>query len=149
MLVYIRIEDGLKRRAEELVSRGLYPDFNTVATVALENLLVAEEESAQGTSLNVTSAHAQAVSAASASPVKIELPKAVQWDGSVSVAKKLIIPFPADLFRPDQKVPVEKWIFGQQNRVLPAKINARLFLGLIDERGSEAELFDAANAISS
>ena len=150
MLVYIRIEDGLKRRAEELVSRGLYPDFNTVATVALENLLVAEEESAQGTSLNVTSAHAQTVSAGSAptSPVKIELPRAVQWDGSVSIAKKLIIPFPADLFRPDQKVPVEKWIFGQQNRVLPAKINARLFLGLIAERGSEAELFEAANDIS-
>jgi hypothetical protein len=83
-----------------------------------------------------------------ASPLRIELPKAVQWDGSVSVAEKLIVPFPADLFRPDQNVPVEKWIFGQQNRVLPAKINARLFLGLIAEHGSEVELFEAANKIS-
>ena len=153
MLVYIRIEDNLKKRAEELVSRGLYPDFNTVATVAMENLLVAEEESTQSPSQKASSVPAQTVSTATtnsvpASPLRIELPKAVQWDGSVSVAEKLIVPFPADLFRPDQNVPVEKWIFGQQNRVLPAKINARLFLGLIAEHGSEVELFEAANKIS-
>jgi hypothetical protein len=78
----------------------------------------------------------------------VEPGKSLEWKGPVSVPKKLIVAFPADLYRPDQCVPVEKWVFGQQNRVLPAKINARLFIMLIAERGSEVELFEAANEIS-
>jgi len=56
MLLYVRIEDSLKRKADELVSRGLYPDFNTVTTVALQNLIIAEEEAAQspGTSVGAS-----------------------------------------------------------------------------------------------
>jgi len=155
MLIYIRVEDKLKKRADELVSRGLYPDFNTLATVALENLLMAEGESAQGTGKIVSATLAPAVaSVASANvvtapPTKVELSKSAQWNNSITVPEKLIIPFPADLFRPDQSVPVEKWVFGQQNRVLPAKVNARLFIMLIAERGSEVELFEAASEISS
>lgn len=154
MLLYIRIEDTLKKRADELVSRGLYPDFNTVATVALQNLLVAEEEVAQRPgqiAAPVVTQPATSTAPASATTVpssKVELSKAVQWNSSVTVPEKLIIPFPADLFGADQTVPVEKWVFGQQNRVLPAKINARLFITLIAERGSEVELFEAANEIS-
>jgi len=40
----------------------------------------------------------------------------------LTVPEKLITPFPADLFRPDQSVPVENGV-GQQNGVLPAKVN--------------------------
>ncbi len=155
MLIYIRIEDTLKKRADELVSRGLYPDFNTVTTVALENLLMAEEEAAQrlgqiapAAAVPQPVATVAAANAVTAVPPKVELSKSVLWDSSVTVPEKLIIPFPADLFRPDQNVPVEKWVFGQQNRVLPAKINARLFITLIAERGSELELFEAATEIS-
>jgi Arc/MetJ-type ribon-helix-helix transcriptional regulator len=154
MLIYIRIEDHLKRQADELVSRGLYPDFNTVITVAVQNLVVAEEEAAQTPALKPVPASRQAATTSASpitppsTPLKAELPKAAQRDGSASVPEKLIVPFPADFFRPDQCVPVEKWVFGQQNRVLPAKINARLFINLIAERGSEVELFEAANEIS-
>ena len=154
MLIYIRVEETLKKRAEELVSRGLYPDFNTLATIALQNLLVAEEEEAQRPGQIAPAAPVMPVAAVAtanavtAPPSKMELSKSAQWNSSITVPEKLIIPFPADLFRPDQSVPVEKWVFGQQNRVLPAKINARLFIMLTAERGSEVELFDAATEIS-
>ncbi len=152
MLIYVRIDDSLKKKADELVSRGLYPDFNTVTTVALQNLIVAEEDAAQSPGISTgtaqPSAHGNTRSAAPVTPGKVDLGMSLEWKGSVSVPKKLIVAFPADLFRPDQSVPVEKWVFGQQNRVLPAKINARLFIMLIAERGSEVELFEAANEIS-
>jgi hypothetical protein len=154
MLIYIRIPESLKKSTDELISRRLYPDFNTIVTVALQNLCIAEEEAAQNPALKPPPVPAQAAAAsantitAPSASVKIELPKAAQWDGSVSISEKLIVPFPADLFRPDQCVPVEKWVFGQQNRVLPVKINSRLLIALIAERGSEVELFEAANEIS-
>ncbi len=153
MLIYMRIKDILKKRADELVSRGLYPDFNTVATVALQNLLVAEEEAAQNPSQKPSGSPApqaapERTNSVTPRAMKVELSNNIQWNSSINISEKLIVPFPADLFRPDQNVPVEKWIFGQQNRVLPAKINARLFIMLIAERGSEVELFEAANEIS-
>jgi hypothetical protein len=155
MLIYVRIEDALKKQADKLVSRGLYPDFHTVVTVALQNLLVAEQGDVQGTGQQiVTSFPAQLTApvapakAVAASSPTLEGAKLDIWDSSVTVPEKFIIPFPADLFRPDQTVPVEKWVFGQQNRVLPAKVNARLFIMLVAERGTEVELFEAASEIS-
>ncbi len=151
MLIYVRVEDDAKRRADALVERGLYPDFNTVMTVGLHNLLVAEEEAARTVHGGIPAPAEVPSSAKPASPMtslKAELPPAIRWDGSMSVPKKLIVPLPADLFRADQTVPVERWVFGQQNRVLPAKINARLFVMLIAERASEVELFDAATEIA-
>jgi Arc/MetJ-type ribon-helix-helix transcriptional regulator len=155
MLIYVRIEDALKKQADELVSRGLYPDFNTVVMVALQNLLVAEQDAAQGAGHQIAP-YFSAQQVVPVAPVKAitepsskpERSKSVEWDSSITVPAKLITPFPSDLFRPDQTVPVEKWVFGQQNRVLPAKINARLFITLIAERGTEVELFEAANEIS-
>ena len=38
MLLYVRISEALKAKADELVSRGHYSDLSTVVGVALENL---------------------------------------------------------------------------------------------------------------
>ncbi len=49
MLRYLRIKEDLNTRLEALVARGDYPDFNSLALTALENLVTAEEEfAAQG-----------------------------------------------------------------------------------------------------
>jgi Arc/MetJ-type ribon-helix-helix transcriptional regulator len=46
MLIYVRISEDLKGKVDALVSRGQYSDFSAAVSVALENLLLAEEEHA-------------------------------------------------------------------------------------------------------
>lgn len=168
MLIYVRIPEPLKARVDQLVARGLYSDVSAVVAVALENLLLAEDEHshsktpegpADERTEKETRSHRASAPKATAEPEQTKKPTAepkpttyrtrvLNWAESPSVAEKLIAPTPADLFRVGQLVPVERWVFGQQNRILPAKINARLFVMLVAERKGEIELFEAASSIS-
>src|SRR5205085_5812323 len=77
---------------------------------------------------------------ASSSPV-------FKWSAP-KISERSIVPIPNDLFTPGQRVPVERWIFGQQNRLFPLKVNARLFLTLVSQATSDVQLGDAAEAVS-
>src|SRR5205085_640352 len=88
------------------------------------------------------------VNAASSVSLNAARPEIFNWAEPPVVAEKLLLPMPADLFQPGQRVPVERWIFGQQNRAFPAKVNSRLFIGQVLDAGGEVELFEAASAIS-
>ncbi len=167
MLLYVRIPESLKAKAEELVSQGHYSDLSAVVAVALENLIVAEEEHSRsarralprvgeenaGTADSVATAtnkpNKEKSSVARAQNPQTPMPSIFNWTEAPTISEDLIVPLPADLFRPGQHVPVERWIFGQQNRALPAKVNSRLFITLVSQAGAEMELFEAASAISS
>lgn len=41
--------------------------------------------------------------------------------------------FPTDMWAPGQIVPLDRWVLGQQNRLLPAKVNARALIRLFHE----------------
>jgi Arc/MetJ-type ribon-helix-helix transcriptional regulator len=159
MLIYIRISEALKAKVDQLVSRGQYSDLSAVVTVALENLVLAEQE--QSDLAKPPAARADVKGAAPAKVARSKpgkedpsaraessRPAIFNWTEAPAISEKLIVPLPADLFRLGQQVPVERWIFGQQNRALPAKVNSRLFIALVAEAGAELELFDAASAIS-
>jgi Arc/MetJ-type ribon-helix-helix transcriptional regulator len=156
MLIYVRISEMLKARVDDLISCGHYSDFNAVVTVALENLLVAEEEAGsprksppQKRSLPApASAPSEQSVPPPPPPQPAELPSVTQWTTPPALAEKFFAPLPPDLFLPGQRVPVERWVFGQQNRVMPAKVNARLLITLVAERQGELELFEAAAEIS-
>ena len=167
MLLYVRIPEPLKARVDKLVTGGLYSDLSAAVTVALENLLLAEEEHSQGQPPKVVEAKPrpkpaqpdpllEAIRAVrkgadesnSDKCPATEGPTALNWTKPSSISEKLIAPVPADLFRVGQVVPVERWVFGQQNRMLPAKINTRILVTLVAERKGEIELFEAASSIS-
>jgi hypothetical protein len=154
MLLYIRIDERLKGQVDKLVESGKYDSFNSAALAALQNLVVAEEDSSSIASA-IVKQESQAVAPAptdtrkSTPPqTRTALPNFLILPKNLKFPQKLIAPFPADLFQHGQRVPIERWIFGQQNRVLPLKINARVFIRLILERGIEIELFEAAKEIS-
>jgi hypothetical protein len=167
MLIYVRIPECLKTRVDDLVSRGLYSDLSAAVTVALQNLLLAEDEYGQVPPPKSAPAESRpkalepkptpAPTVVGRKPrndgvagdrAAAARPSILRWVKAPSISEDLIVPLPADLFRVGQRVPVERWVFGQQNRVLPAKINTRLFVMLVSERKSEIELFEAASAIS-
>ena len=164
MLIYVRLSENLKARVDELISHGNYSDFNAVVTVALENLLLAEQEATATPRSPLPKRRASSPAA----PVLVEqeatTPEPPRIPAKVSfkhhapasppcpkpppVPAKILADLPHDLFLPGQRVPVERWVFGQQNRVLPAKVNARFFVALVAERQGEVELFEAATEIS-
>ncbi|HEY5911124.1 MAG TPA: hypothetical protein VJA21_11025 [Verrucomicrobiae bacterium] len=167
MLIYVRIPEPLKARVDQLVARGLYSDLSVAVTVALENLLLAEEEHPQGQPTKPavakpkskptqpdplveairTARKAAGIDDSDNGPTP-ERPTTLTWTKPPSVPEKLIAPVPADLFSLGQLVPVERWVFGQQNRMLPAKINTRVLVTLVAQRKAEIELFEAASSIS-
>src|SRR5881397_838819 len=114
MLIYIRIPETLKARVDELVSRGQYSDLSAVVAVALENLMLAEQEHTGLAKPPVD----RADEVKSAAPAKVTRSKPVKEDPSVrtessrpaifnwteppAISEKLIVPLPADLFRPGQ-----------------------------------------------
>src|ERR1700688_4573196 len=57
MLIYIRISEALKAKADQLVSRGQYSDLSAVVAVAIENLMVAEQEHSGSAKPPVTRAY--------------------------------------------------------------------------------------------
>src|SRR5438132_13819959 len=145
MLLYIRINDVLKSKVDDLVSKGHYTDFNAAAITAIENLVTAEQENSgvplpQSKPSNVSEAMRQE----SPQPNVVDL----AWKSLAEVPDKLVVPLPPDLFSPGDAVPIERWIFGQQNRAFPAKVNARLLTNLIGSRREPIELAEAAHEIS-
>jgi len=50
-------------------------------------------------------------------------------------AEKQIAPTPDDVWRTGQPVPIERWIFGQLNRLLPAKASCRAIANLAATNG--------------
>jgi hypothetical protein len=153
MLIYIRINEALKQKIDALVEKGQYSDFNSAAATALENLVTAEREAADAVPLRFAAPPSNTVLLPSAPTTAQHAQKPpptvtlAPRSGS-EIPKKLVVPLPADLFHRGDAVPVERWIFGQQNRALPAKVNARLFANLVATKGEPVELAEAAHYIS-
>jgi len=157
MLVTIRVTSQLKESVDQLVQTGHYPDFNTAAVVALENLVVTEQEHAspnENPSARVPKPRATqyAVEQATAiTPASDEGDTRVScflWSGTPQKAKELVHDFPPDRFARGDKVPVERWLFGQQNRLLPLKVNARLLLAQIAAFKIQPLLNEVADEVS-
>lgn len=148
MVIYLRLQPDLKSRVDSLVKGGLYPDFNSAAVTALENLVVVEEEHGRSQSQPFHEPRAVANSQREVvRPIEAQEVRA-PVEPPAEVPTELVVPSPPDLFQIGDLVPVERWIFGQENRVFPAKVNARIFLNLLKETGNPREIGEIAEAIS-
>lgn len=68
-------------------------------------------------------------------------------DGIDDLSSSLAIP-PADVWAVKQEVPLERWIFGQYNKFLPAKVSSRALAHLLQDKPDGVRLEDAAFEIS-
>jgi hypothetical protein len=62
--------------------------------------------------------------------------------------EKLVKGFPPDRYSRGDKVSLERWLFGQQNRVLPLKVNARLLLALLADKDEQPLMSAIAEEMS-
>lgn len=156
MLITIRIDSNLKSRIDQLVQTGQYPDFNAATVVAMENLWTAEQEfaSAGNAPSKRPVAHREILSSAAITDVGIVATPEIQPESPAihwtvrTVAKDIVQPFAGDRFAKGEKVPVERWVFGQQNRLLPLKVNSRLLIAYAESNGDAMALSKLAERIS-
>lgn len=169
MIVYFRCPAKLKEKVDALVSTGAYPDFSSFCVTALENQVLLEESQTQ-LERRVPPVEGSPVGSKPPRPGRgkntSESPRRPALDGSYnglvpssligsSVSELLQLdrvpadpPFAlpstlSDLFRPGQPVPVDRWLFGQYNRLLPTKVSIRA-LAAIAMEGKDALMLEAA-----
>jgi Arc/MetJ-type ribon-helix-helix transcriptional regulator len=137
MLLSFRCPPPLKERIDALVRAGLYPDFSSFVVAALENQLLQEETFAEeATGPRVVSPSLPAVSTG------LELSR---LGGSPPCPLPGAVP--EDLSS-EQPITVDHWIFGQYNRLLPAKVSLRALAVMTAESGDAVPLAEAAPRIA-
>lgn len=63
----------------------------------------------------------------------VTVPALFKLDGFPSKPPKGLADLPSDMWAPGQAVPLDRWVLGQQNRLLPVKVNSRAIVRLYAE----------------
>ena len=168
MIISFRCPPALKEKVEKLIASGSYPDLSSFCTAAIENLLLLEEHIPhfQGERVPtkvpktaparrpkdtatqiaperpVSPNMASSESGANNSTFPVEL-AAVDQNSKVPFTLPVAV---ADLFKPSDRVPVDRWLFGQYNRIFPAKVTLRALSNVAMKEGKETLVLDAIGA---
>lgn len=148
MVICIQMDGKTKDDLDQLVKVGGYHDCSHAIAIAIANQLLLDQNVGEsGRSLVVSTA------AKSASPTHTRQSVAANSDSVRPLVPAHIpsvfllaayptgyeaAPLPMDVFAPGHDVPVDRWIFGQHNKLLPVKASCRALaaLGAIDKKGT-------------
>lgn len=173
MILSFRCSPRLKQKVDRLIEKGLYSDFSAFCEVALENQLLLEESGSEGRGSlrpQPPAPHGHGGSRTRRKNVA-ETPEGPQIIESVPTNSVLTgqtttngfpedllrertdanapfaLPDPSpDLFGPGQSVPVDRWLFGQYNRLLPAKVSVRALCVIASAEGKDSLKLESASA---
>jgi hypothetical protein len=162
---------------ERLVESEQYKDYAEAISSALENLVVLENElsgkgaliiesrdesvslraqpkSGKASERGKMAARIKGVSAKKNSELQTfprniptQVPEIFQSDKSGKPSLSLANP-PGDVWAIGQEIPLERWIFGQYNRLLPVKASCRALAHLLDGKPNGVSLDEATSRIS-
>jgi hypothetical protein len=167
----------LKDRIDALIHAGLYPDFSSFVVAALENQLLLEEvhaPRAEAPPADERGAEEPAappqepprppgITPAGESvwripPHERTMPEAALATGAGlrgferdRLGEKPPFPLPGVVpaeWPPEQRVTVDKWLFGQYNRLLPAKVSLRALAVMAADAGDALPLAEVAPRIA-
>ena len=167
MMICFTCTAETKDLLDELVTTGSYRDYGEVIAAAVRNQMLFEKEVASKGSIvigDTTPAPERpaTVSATRAAPkpapkprARDEPPKPVPGipvlfgrDGFPDQPPAGLLEPPQDTWLPGQAVPLDRWVFGQQNRLFPAKVNARALIRLFSEAGKGLPISKTAAQIA-
>jgi hypothetical protein len=134
MIICIEIDQKIKSKLDELMKGGEYRDYSQAVGVAISNQVLLHERFAQnGGSLIVDAGNTSRretgadIDAVETMPTVFALPRPI---GEMKFA-----PVPGDVFVPGAVVPLDRWIFGQHNKLLPAKASCRWLANVPNGKG--------------
>jgi len=161
MILSFKCSPELKGKIDILINKGLYEDFSSFCTVALENQLLLEETYLQPANSvkplpvtnkskpikSVIEPEMKLLNTALSSPQPVNQETRANASESLSLAHlaekpPFVLPTAnPDMFTLDQQVPVERWLFGQYNRLFPVKVSVRA-LAILSGTGKDALVLD-------
>ncbi|HBB94683.1 MAG TPA: hypothetical protein DC054_04775 [Blastocatellia bacterium] len=157
---------------DELLARGRYASVSELISIAIANQVVLETQVSDGESLTIGERESvkQKVSAAngkpSSKPTKKRRTVREDPDGSgqshrrveqksvlflldgLDTLNRLSGSLPDDYWTPGMEVPLDRWVFGQHNKLLPVKASCRGLAHLLKDDPKGIFYDDAANRIS-
>lgn len=162
-----------KRALDALVESGQYNDYAEVIASAVDNLLVLQKEVIKKGAIVITGMDSSDLDGSHfGSTVKLDMISTAKMTNGVKEMKKhlrrketSIIPTifllngitespehvaepPSDLWMMSDMVPLDRWVFGQFNRFLPAKASCRAVAHLLNNAPNGVPLSQAASKIS-
>ncbi len=177
MIVCFKCSSRTKTLLDSLLDSGQYRDYSEVISLALDNLSVLQNEPLSKGALTLEyendlmslhtrlgtdpgSEHSDAPPHSNKQDgEKVDLqPNALLTEGPASIPSLFLLDGigglsslaspPDDVWTMTQEIPLERWIFGQYNKFLPAKISCRALAHLLQDAPDGVKLDDAAFKIS-
>jgi hypothetical protein len=155
MIICIDISQRTKDELDRLLAAGNYRDYSEAVSLAVANQLLLHSHSAE----NTTKAAVPELIAKGQQPSQgktLNIPVAESQKGplvpelflELGSEKKIqnLAPYPEDSFAVGQEVPVDQWIFGQHNKLLPVKATCRALARLMTAEGGQSNLALAKTA---
>jgi hypothetical protein len=150
MILCINCSQQTKQRIEILMLKGQYMDYSELISVAISTLSTIHDEMGSGQSMILSDSmkleltgrgprsegprpglagrrgtvHQETKPDSSA-----QVPDIFRLD-DVNVRPAYVAPPPDDMFALGEEVPIDRWLFGQYNKILPAKVSCRALLRL-------------------
>lgn len=142
MIICIDISQRTKDQLEKLLEAGSYRDYSEAVAVAIANQVLLHSHSSQ-TQEKVTTPiilpQSQIVAEAANVTVpqsheSLSIPNLFSRLGSAAIAPRFAL-YPEDDYPRSGDISVDRWIFGQHNKLLPVKATCRALARLMSAEG--------------
>jgi Arc/MetJ-type ribon-helix-helix transcriptional regulator len=159
IVICVELSEKSKAELDELVQQGSYRGYSEAVSVAISNQLVLQRRiGGAGTfvlddreSSGLFASREVESQAAPSAPLPPRAQAGVPSVFSLAVAQDCQIepaPLPDDVFSKGSKVSVDRWFFGQHNKLLPVKATCRALAVLLVERRLGISISDAGPRIA-
>ncbi|MCK4314439.1 MAG: hypothetical protein KAX24_01580 [Anaerolineae bacterium] len=164
MIICFNCSTETKRALDSLLKSGQYRDYNEAISLAIKNLAVLQEEVLKRGGLVIgadTEANAHAFEGTTSHSTQgamkpqehnltiepLTVPAIFHLDGLADYPLPFV-ELPDDIWAIGQEIPLGRWIFGQYNRLLPAKASCRALARLLLSQPKGILLEEAAQRIA-
>ncbi len=150
MIICINCDRSTKNKLDSILKEHDYSDYSELIAVAVANLWALHQESPlRGAVLNSegTQARPSVLSQVSSKRPSLGVPalfQSVGWD-AISITG---VDIPPETENATEVFTVDRWLFGQYNRLLPAKANCRALARLVAEHPEGVPLAEAGSRIA-
>ena len=171
MIICLNCNNAIKNKMDALLSQGRYRDYSELVAVAVENLWIMEKEVEVNGALIIgeglaplRSGGSESTSLEKSESTKVShgnapRPRGVSLPTSLAVIPKFFLadgldgisPSTAKIIASEEPAGVftlDRWLFGQYNKLLPLKANCRALLRIAAENSNDVPIEDVAKQIA-
>jgi hypothetical protein len=168
MIICFRADRTTRDRLDYLVSSGDYRDYGEAISVAISNLLSLHEEYSGEPIIIGIGGHEGKTSSVLGKGQNMQISMVPEYRHKSDEPTRVFISQFPSLFRDHdftecdllesnplavewksvEQIPIEHWMFGQYNKLLPLKISIRALCNLVCSTNSPIELDEAGNIIA-